>query len=105
MCEPAVSATHSAEAEQKQYLVSTLLPTDYPVSTYLPAEHPEEYPVSTRESTYEWPDVHMHIQCMRGAGCRLCTCHLVLTWVPNQSARCTVSVPISAPTSSASSTL
>ena len=40
MCEPAVSTTRSAEAEPKQYLVSTHLPAEYPVSTYLPAEHP-----------------------------------------------------------------
>jgi hypothetical protein len=41
MCEHAVSTTRSAEAEPKQYLVST----------HLPAQNPEEYPVSTREST------------------------------------------------------
>ncbi len=51
-----MSTAHSAEAEPKQCLLSTLLPTEYfvgthlfaeyPVSTHLPAENPEEYPVS-----------------------------------------------------------
>ncbi len=40
----ACAHVHSAEAEPKQYLVSTHLPAEHPVSTHLFAEYPREYP-------------------------------------------------------------